>query len=110
MFLLAFSAVATLCTSVRVVDASVRFPGQPRRLMHQFSGVIGELGGLGGMLMICTIFCSSLMTSKTSCLVITMTSSPVAPSLRTVIGNYSMANGKNYLMKNLFGHTSMESF
>ena len=56
------------------------------------------------------IWVSSLMTSKTLCSIISTTGSPVMLSLRTVIGNCSMDNGKKYLMKNLYGHTSMESF
>ena len=53
---------------------------------------------------------SYLTTSKILCWIISKTSSLVTRSLHTVIGNYSMANGKKYSMKNLFGHTSMESF
>ena len=53
---------------------------------------------------------SSLMTSKTLCLIIPRIRSPVMPSLRTVIGSCFMHNGKKYSTKNLFRHTSMESF
>ena len=56
------------------------------------------------------ILVSSLMTSKTLCSIISKTSNLVTPSLHTVIRNCSMANGKEYLTKHLFGHTSMELF
>ena len=52
---------------------------------------------------------SSPTISKILCSIISKTSSPATLSLHTVIGNCSMANGKKYSSKNLFGHTSMES-
>ena len=51
---------------------------------------------------------SSPTISKILFSIISRTSSPVTLSLHTVIGSCSMANGKKYSTKNLFGHTSME--
>ena len=74
-------------------------------MLHIFKQyvIIAQVNGLAT-----DILLSSLTTSKTLCLIISKTSSLVTPSLHTVIGNCSMANGKKYLMKNLFGHTSTE--